>query len=86
MPCRVPRGEKSKKPLNLFFFFVANTLARSGGCRFTLFIARLLVMLVFARFFEDAGLLDDFLEALQGAVQRLIGPYYYLRQKLSPLT
>ena len=43
-------------------------------------------MLVFARFFKDAGLLNDFLEALQGAVQRLVGTYLYLRQKLYPLT
>ena len=75
---------QKQKRSDLFFFFVADALARGGGCRFALFIARLFVMLVLARFLEDAGLLDDFLEALQGAVQRLIGPYLYLRQNYPP--
>jgi len=86
MALRVLGRAGRKERSDLFFFFVADALARGGGGGLALFIARLFVMLVLARFLEDAGLLNDFLEALQGAVQRLIGPYLYLRQKLYPLT
>ena len=66
--------------LGFLFFFVANTLARGGCDSLALFVARLLVILVFACFFENAGLLKLLFETLQCAVQRFIRSNLNLRQ------
>ena len=47
-------------------------LAAAGGFSLALLIARLLVMLVLARFLQDAGLLNLLLESSQRAVKRLV--------------
>ena len=70
--------------LELVFFFVSAAFAPRGGFGLALFVARLFVMLVFARFFQDSRQLKLLFEAFQRTVKRLIGSHLNLRQPVSP--
>ena len=78
-----PTGYAEGLLVQTFFFFVSFHFANRGGLRLALFVARLLVVLMFPRFFQNTGLLKLLFKALQCAVKRLIGPNLDLGQ-LSP--
>jgi len=67
-----------------FFFFVPLDFANRSSPRLAIFVAWLLVMLMFAGFFENTGLLKLLFEALQCAVKRFVRPHDDLGQFLHP--
>ncbi len=74
-----------ERQLGLFFLFVADALSLRSRFGLALFIARLLVMLMFACILQDARQLNLLLEAFQRAVKRLVRSDLNLRQPISPL-